>query len=76
MSGYWTLPPRWLQRPASVLLLEPSHWVMQTRQFANLKRRVELNRKHQIDLADAARSSTASKGIPVAEATLSGGGRP
>jgi hypothetical protein len=25
----------------SAVFLEPSHWVMQTRQFANLKRRAE-----------------------------------
>jgi uncharacterized protein YndB with AHSA1/START domain len=41
VSGYWNMRPRWLQKVFSVLLLEPSHWVMQTRQFANLKRRVE-----------------------------------
>ncbi len=41
VSGYWSLRPRWLQPAASVMLLEPSHWVMQTRQFANLRRRVE-----------------------------------
>ncbi|HEX8972996.1 SRPBCC family protein [Oryzihumus sp.] len=41
VSGYWSLRPRWLQPLMSVLVLEPSHWVMQTRQFANLKRRVE-----------------------------------
>ena len=41
VSGYWVLRPRWLQRPASLLLLEPSHWIMQTRQFHNLKRRIE-----------------------------------
>ena len=41
MSGYWALRPRWLQPVLSVLVLEPSHWVMQTRQFANLRRRAE-----------------------------------
>lgn len=41
VSGYWAFRPRWLQPILSVLFLEPSHWVMQTRQFANLKRRVE-----------------------------------
>jgi proline iminopeptidase len=41
VSGYWSLRPRWLRPVASVLVLEPSHWVMQTRQFANLKRRAE-----------------------------------
>jgi hypothetical protein len=41
VSGYWTLRPRWLQPVLSFALLEPSHWVMQTRQFTNLKRRTE-----------------------------------
>jgi proline iminopeptidase len=41
VSGYWSLRPRWLQPLMSVAVLEPSHWVMQTRQFTNLKRRVE-----------------------------------
>jgi proline iminopeptidase len=37
VSGYWTLRPRWLQPILSFLVLEPSHWVMQTRQFARLQ---------------------------------------
>lgn len=41
VSGYWALKPAWLRPPFSVLVLEPSHWIMQTAQFANLKRRVE-----------------------------------
>ena len=41
VSGYWSLRPRWLQAVASFLFLEPSHWIMQTREFANLKRRAE-----------------------------------
>ena len=41
VSGYWALHPRWLQPIMSFAVLEPSHWVMQTRQFANLKRRAE-----------------------------------
>jgi len=41
VSGYWCMSPRWLQTITSVLFLEPSHWIMQTRQFANLKRRAE-----------------------------------
>jgi proline iminopeptidase len=41
VSGYWSLRPKWLQPILSILLLEPSHWVMQTRQFTNLKRRAE-----------------------------------
>lgn len=41
VSGYWSFRPKWLQPVLSIALLEPSHWVMQTRQFANLKRRTE-----------------------------------
>ena len=41
VSGYWAFRPKWLQPLLSVLVLEPSHWVMQTRQFSNLKRRAE-----------------------------------
>ncbi|MGZ6802721.1 MAG: hypothetical protein ACXVFU_06690 [Nocardioidaceae bacterium] len=41
VSGYWSLKPRWLQPFMSVVVLEPSHWVMQTRQFTNLRRRAE-----------------------------------
>lgn len=40
VSGYWSLRPKWLQPLLSILVLEPSHWVMQTRQFSNLKRLV------------------------------------
>lgn len=41
VSGYWALRPRWLQSVASIMLLEPSHWIMQTRQFTNLRRLAE-----------------------------------
>jgi hypothetical protein len=41
VSGYWALRARWLQPIMSFVFLEPSHWIMQTRQFANLKRRAE-----------------------------------
>lgn len=41
VSGYWAVRPRLLQPLVNVLLLEPSHWIMQTRQFANLRRRAE-----------------------------------
>ncbi|MGZ3497484.1 MAG: hypothetical protein ACXWNK_15645 [Vulcanimicrobiaceae bacterium] len=42
VSGYWSLQPRWLQDLLSFIFLEWTHWIMQTRQFANLKRRTEL----------------------------------
>jgi hypothetical protein len=41
VSGYWSLRPRWLRPVMSTVFLEPSHWIMQTRQFGNLKRRTE-----------------------------------
>lgn len=41
VSGYWSFRPKWLQPLLSVLVLEPSHYVMQARQFTNLKRRAE-----------------------------------
>jgi proline iminopeptidase len=40
VSGYWDMRPRWLQPALGALVLEPSHWVMQHRQFTNLRRRV------------------------------------
>lgn len=45
VSGSWSMLPKWLQPILSVLVLEPSHWIMQTRQFTNLKRRVESEAK-------------------------------
>jgi proline iminopeptidase len=39
VSGYWALEPRWLQPVATVLLYEPSHVIMQRRQFETLKKR-------------------------------------
>jgi hypothetical protein len=41
VSGYWAFRPRWLRGMVAFLLLEPSTWIMQTRQFQGLKRRVE-----------------------------------
>src|SRR5581483_6166954 len=41
VSGYASARPRLLQVLADLLFWEPAHWVMQTRQFANLKRRAE-----------------------------------
>lgn len=38
VSGYWSLRPQWLQPIMSIAVLEPAHWVMQTRQFSNLVR--------------------------------------
>lgn len=38
VSGYWAFAPALLQPVLSFFALEPSHWIMQTRQFANLRR--------------------------------------
>jgi len=39
-SGYWRMRPRWLQPITGFLFIDAQHWVMQTRQFTNLKRRI------------------------------------
>jgi hypothetical protein len=44
VSGYAAARPRLLQALADLLFWELAHWVMQTRQFANLKRRAERQR--------------------------------
>lgn len=41
VSGYWSMRPRWAKAAMSFAFLEPAHWVMQMRQFANLKRLAE-----------------------------------
>jgi len=41
VSGYADARPRLLQAVQNILFWEPSHWIMQTRQFANLQRRAE-----------------------------------
>jgi proline iminopeptidase len=45
VSGYAAARPRSLQKVAELFFWEPAHWIMQTRQFANLKRRAERRRK-------------------------------
>jgi hypothetical protein len=57
VSGYWSFQPRWLQPILSFLFLEPSHWIMQTRQFANLKRRAEHD-SARAEASDFARRTT------------------
>jgi proline iminopeptidase len=41
VSGSWAFRPKWLQGIVGFLFIEPSTWIMQTRQFAGLKRRAE-----------------------------------
>jgi hypothetical protein len=64
VSGYWSLRPRCLQRVLSVVFLEPSHWIMPTRQFANLKRRAER------DESRAARAGVRGRGWRAANAIV------
>jgi proline iminopeptidase len=41
VSGYWAYRPKWLQDIIGFLFIEPSTWIMQTRQLTGLKRRAE-----------------------------------
>jgi hypothetical protein len=41
VSGYWAMQPRWLQALVSFTFYEWTHWIMQTRQLAQLKKRAE-----------------------------------
>jgi hypothetical protein len=41
ISGYGAARPRLLKAFGDLIFWEPAHWIMQTRQFANLKRRGE-----------------------------------
>jgi hypothetical protein len=41
VGGYASARPRLLQAIGNAVFWEPAHWIMQTRQFANLKRRAE-----------------------------------
>jgi hypothetical protein len=50
VSGYADARPRLLQAVANFLFWEPSHWIMQTRQFANLRRRAESGVDRQVPL--------------------------
>jgi hypothetical protein len=45
VSGYAKARPRSLQKAADLIFWEPAHWIMQMRQFANLKRRAERQNK-------------------------------
>jgi hypothetical protein len=57
VSGYAASSPRWLTGLCDFLFWEPAHWIMQTRQFANLARRAERRPE------DAAQRSTGSPGF-------------
>jgi len=53
VSGYWAFRPQWLRGIVNFLLLEPSTWMMQTRQFKGLKRRAELGTPPARDVREA-----------------------
>jgi hypothetical protein len=61
-SGYWAFEPRRLQPIIGFLFLDLEHWVMQTRQFANLKRLAEG--------AAASPEAAASSEVPAATETV------
>ena len=44
VSGYQAMRPRWLERFVNFWVYPPVHWMMQARQFVNLKRNVETSR--------------------------------
>jgi hypothetical protein len=54
VSGYAAARPRSLQAIQDFVFWEPAHWIMQTRQFADLKRRAE----RSPDVASVERSSS------------------
>ena len=61
VSGYWVLRPRWLQPLLSFAFLEPAHWIMQKRQFTNLKR-LAARAPTPIDIPDKAREPGRTNG--------------
>jgi hypothetical protein len=54
VSGYASSHPRALTAIGDFLFWEPAHWIMQTRQLTNLKRRAERTTTHSGDGAAAA----------------------
>lgn len=46
--SYWAFRPKWLQGTVGFLFVEPSTWIMQTRQFAGIKRRAEREARHPL----------------------------
>jgi hypothetical protein len=51
VSGYWSFRPKWLQGIVGFLFVEPSTWIMQTRQFKGLKERFEREARKGIAVA-------------------------
>lgn len=61
VSGCWAFEPRWLQPIMSVLFLDLQHWIMQLRQFKNLKRLAE-----EVDMAVTVPTSDAFPSVAAA----------
>lgn len=61
VSGYWQTEPRWLLRIASPLAYDWTHWIMQTRQFSNLKRLVMLRQAQHDTTHDTTHDTAAQK---------------
>jgi hypothetical protein len=60
VSGYACSAPKRLATIANVLFWEPAHWIMQTRQFAGLRRRAERNEGSQCPMLSAPTDSIAA----------------
>ncbi len=54
VSGYASSHPRALTAIGDLVFWEPAHWIMQTRQLINLKRRAERQAPPAGDLHDVA----------------------
>ncbi|MFN8034658.1 MAG: hypothetical protein U0V73_01815 [Acidimicrobiia bacterium] len=50
VGGYQTIRPRWLERLLDYWFYPPVHWIMQVRQFADLKRNAEAQRDPRPDV--------------------------
>jgi hypothetical protein len=61
VSGYAAQHPRTLLAIVDFLLWEPAHWIMQRRQFVNLKRRSERTPVAPTSAADGERLEAARR---------------
>lgn len=76
VSGYWAFQPRWLQPLMRVLFLDLEHWIMQTRQFTNLKRLAETDAAtatEEVTVAQPAAASAVEPGLTTAPLQAHGG---
>jgi hypothetical protein len=65
VSGYARSNPRALTAILDVLFWEPVHWLMQTRQFANLRRRTE--RRREVTFTETAPAARRSRVVPASQ---------